>query len=543
LFKSYLTKDLLLRSLVNSIERKTCQSTLQESEALKTALLEKSLDAIIILNQNKQIVDLNASACQIFSIDKNKAQGRSLDDFFILNNNESILNLLQKPNFGKRFEGTVQSTLGNRIPVEVYSIEIQLTISPVYTVFVRDISMQKKASEELEVSKELAEIANESKSIFLANMSHEIRTPLGVVLGFSELLASTQLSENERKQYVEAIQRNGKLLHKLVEDILDISKIESGKMQLKIEKMNLKQFVDQVRHDFSPKIKAKGLAFNIVIAENIPEHLTTDFVRLLQIFYNVIGNAIKFTEKGKIELTVNCVYQDQCNIDSTTFKCDKIIFAVMDTGSGISSTEHSHLFQAFNQGRNDISLTTGAGLGLVISKRLANMMGGDVVLKDSKEGFGSLFEISIAADLSKVLGLKDLYINLEKSSMVKSPTEVDAPHRILVVEDSLDNQIILKKYLLNENYSVDVVSNGIDAVQRAFTKDYDLILMDLRMPVMGGREATIQLRNQGFRRPILALTALAFDQDREDCLKIGFSDFLSKPIDKKKLFETIHRWI
>lgn len=399
---------------------------------------------------------------------------------------------------------------------------------------------RKNCQLEMQKAKDNADAASKEKSIFLANMSHEIRTPLGVLLGFSDLLVSEKLSQEERIEYVEAMQRNGKLLKNLVEDILDISKIESGRLQLKIERANLREVISQVNHDFMPRIKAKGLTFTIEVEENIPKFINTDLVRLMQIFYNLLGNAIKYTESGGIRLHVRCDHGPSCFVSAKESSCEKIIFSIYDSGVGILKEDQSQIFQNFNQILKNQGIYSGVGLGLVISKKLAQLMGGDVLLKWSEVGQGSLFEISILSNLHKEEGfvLKEEYA---KSNEYKRQ---EIGHiKVLLAEDSKDNQLIIKKFLTSKAYDVDIVSDGAEACEVVNHNKYDLILMDLRMPKMDGYTAAYNLRKNGYLNPIIALTALAFDQERENCLKNGFNDFITKPIDKEVLFKTIEKWI
>ncbi len=382
----------------------------------------------------------------------------------------------------------------------------------------------------LETSKREAVQANEAKTEFLANMSHEIRTPLGAILGFSELLADG--SSSERDQYLETIRRNGNLLRTLIDDILDLAKVESSQFEIEHIEFSLKELLSEIVDVFEPKTSAKNLGLMVHFDCSNCDLITTDPIRLKQILMNILGNAVKFTAKGRIHLNVTSEISKQ---DPTK---TKIRIEVSDSGIGISNEQSMKLFKPFTQA--DSSMTRkygGTGLGLVLSKKLANALGGTVILKESQLGVGSTFEIGI--EVGSVSEQK----KVEHQNRLSLSTNFCARPldnlRILVVDDSKDNQFLISRLLKNSGAEVETADDGMRGIEEALSSYYDIVLMDVQMPRLGGLEATSQLREMHFNRPIIALTANALKGDREKCLKAGCNDYLTKPIQKQELIKRI----
>jgi PAS domain S-box-containing protein len=404
-----------------------------------------------------------------------------------------------------------------------------------------DITKHKEIEDELKRAKEAAEVANEAKSAFLANMSHEIRTPLGAILGFSELMLNEKTPPAEKEKCVEVINRNGRVLSTIINDILDLSKVEAGKLQ--IEKVNV-AFGDVI-HDIGSILNleatAKGIDLRITADGAIPSHINTDPLRLRQILLNIIGNAIKFTAKGSVDVRVKMVTGP--NDES------KLAFIVKDTGEGIAPEHAVKLFTPFTQA--DISTTRkfgGTGLGLALAKKLAKLLGGDVELKESVPGKGSTFVITIDPGLYEHVIFQSHQL-LSPAPMPAMPPPLTQPENlnklnILLVEDSLDNQMLIKRILNYAGASVTTANNGKEGVDQAFAPKakFHVILMDLQMPVMDGYEATKILRNGGYDKPIIALTAHAMKDERERALASGFDDHITKPVNQKMLIHTLAKY-
>ena len=396
--------------------------------------------------------------------------------------------------------------------------------------------LETKISErtaELRQAKLSAENANLAKSAFLANMSHEIRTPLGAVLGFADLIANFNITDSEKQNYIVAIKRNGELLSTIISDILDLSKIEVDKLYPELQDVSIASILMDTKTLLDLNANEKGISLNFTIEGLLPTTIKTDPLRLRQILINIIGNSIKFTDQGSINVVVKLVAEEN--------KKTKLAFVVKDTGIGISKEQSEKLFQTFSQADNSIVRKFGGtGLGLILSRRIAGLLGGGVVLTESTPGRGSTFTITIdpgPIDQSQLHEIKNEGPKKEEAHSIKD-VRIDGM-QILVVDDSVDNQFLISKILKLAGAVTDVADNGKMALEKAHEKKYDLFLMDLQMPLMDGFEATLRLRQKGFKEPIIALTAHSLKEVRQRCLEAGFDDFVTKPINRNLLLETI----
>lgn len=390
---------------------------------------------------------------------------------------------------------------------------------------------------EVESLKKKAEMASLAKSQFLANMSHEIRTPLGSVLGFADVLSQGQLNEDEKKECLAAIRRNGELLLRLVDDILDISKIEAQKLDFEKKEFGMRDLLEDVRAIMNFKAAEKSIDLHIHIPEENTQ-VIADPLRIKQVLLNVIGNAIKFTNKGSVKVHTAIVTPVGSEIDRGFLKA---VFVVEDTGLGLAPHEAQRLFQPFTQA--DISTTRkfgGTGLGLVISRQLARLMGGDLRLVSSEIGAGSTFEITLHLKRSGELPAES---GLTKKSPPSSAFEIDPSelqHRkILVVDDVSDNRLLIDRYLRSLEVQLIQASSGIEAIEAVAQHQPDLILMDIQMPIMDGYEAVRRIREQGFCNPIFALTAHAMREEKQKCLLAGCDLVLTKPVRRNELIQLI----
>jgi CheY-like chemotaxis protein len=395
---------------------------------------------------------------------------------------------------------------------------------------VTDITAEKVAVHEIQNAKLAAEDANREKSYFLANMSHEIRTPLGAILGFTEALRDPNLSVRERERYLQILTRNGRALAELIDDILDLSKVEAGFLEIENSKISVTELVSDVVSLLQVKAEAKSLKLFASVDPSVPAYVMSDPIRLRQIILNIVGNAIKFTNGGEVRVEVQPLQEADAGRDL-------LAIYVKDTGAGISHKAAQRLFNPFTQA--DSSTTRkfgGTGLGLALSRRLARALGGDVVLEKSAVGVGSEFRITIPAVIPLT---EDMQIATSNQAAATSSL---AHHslkglRVLLAEDSLDNQELIKRLLDKQGVATELADDGVQAVEKALHDDYDLVLMDMQMPHLDGYSATRELRRAGFCGPIVALTANAMRNDREKCLAAGCSDYLSKPIDANKLYQ------
>jgi signal transduction histidine kinase/DNA-binding response OmpR family regulator len=377
--------------------------------------------------------------------------------------------------------------------------------------------------------------SNRSKSDFLANMSYQIRTPMNAIIGFSEMLTDENL-DPEQKRQVRIIQESSRNLLQFINDILDFSKIETGRLDVDIKDVSVDSILAAVESLMKPAAVAKNLQFEIIRIEPLPKFIRTDSTRLKQCILNIVGNAVKFTEKGFVNVRISSEKQD-----------DKafVRFDVEDSGIGIVGDKLNSVFEPFAQ--VDTSGNTppvgGTGLGLTISKHIAELLGGKITVKSVLEK-GSTFSLFVPAAIET-----KNYENSKNNHTAKTPVKTDNNSNIrlkgsvLVVEDSPTNQVLIDLLLKKTGLDVDIVENGLLAVQKTAAKKYDVILMDMQMPVMNGYEATKQLRKDGFKTPIIALTACAMEGDDEKCFAAGCNEYLTKPVDRKKLFETLTKYL
>lgn len=381
-----------------------------------------------------------------------------------------------------------------------------------------------------------AEEATIQKSEFLATMSHEIRTPLTAIIGFAETTLFKEQTPEQRENAIQTIIRSGKHLLQVINDILDLSKIEANKLAVELQEFSLFELLSDVDKMIRPMANDKGLNFSINYIFPLPEKINSDQLRVKQILFNLCNNAVKFTEKGYVLINVSC----DCNS-----KDKNIEFEVVDNGIGISEENQDMVFQAYRQA--DSSTTRkfgGTGLGLSLSRLLSQKMDGDLSMT-SILGKGSKFKLSIpvniAGDLRIVFNQDQVPdINQEKAHALPKGLLQGS---VLLAEDNYDNQQLLLIYLRRMGVDVTVVENGKLAVEAATEKNYDLVLMDMRMPEMGGLEAIRVLRKQGFDKPIVALTANTMKEDKDACYKAGCNGFLSKPVNVTKFNATVEKFL
>jgi signal transduction histidine kinase/CheY-like chemotaxis protein len=442
-------------------------------------------------------------------------------------------------------QGPTRLIVGFVVAVLAYAAFLWVQASHAHASFFQGLLREKlleRQAAELDAARRESLEASRAKSEFLANMSHEIRTPMAAVMGYADLLLDPRVAPTERVNHIQTIRRNGEHLLSLVNDILDISKIEAGKMQVEAIATSVGHVVAEVASLMRVRATDKNLAFEIEYRGVIPETMQSDPTRLKQILLNLVSNAIKFTEAGSVRIVVRCNEPESAH--------PELRVDVADTGIGMTPEQARRVFAPFSQG--DSSTTRrfgGSGLGLVISRRLANLLGGDITV-ESMPMHGSVFQLTLpAGQVSGVMAMPALRTPIEGMAPASAPRHVaslPASCRVLLAEDGHDNQVLISTFLTKAGATVKVVGDGRLAVEEALraaaaTTPYDVILMDMQMPVLDGYGAASELRLAGYSGPIVAITAHAMAGDRERCERAGCDDYLTKPVDRAKLVATVAR--
>jgi CheY-like chemotaxis protein/HPt (histidine-containing phosphotransfer) domain-containing protein len=387
----------------------------------------------------------------------------------------------------------------------------------------------------LTAAKEAAEAASQAKTEFLANMSHEIRTPMTSIIGYADLLLDPKLPAAQRIEHVQTIRRNGEHLVAVINDILDISRIESGKIAIECVETSPAKILAEIASQMRAKAADKRLTFDVEYEGPIPARIRTDSARLRQILLNLVTNAIKFTDQGGVRVITT--------LDQTDPQTASLNFRVVDTGIGIGQEKIEAIFAPFKQA--DSSTTRrfgGTGLGLAISSRLAALLGGRLLVS-SETGAGSEFMLSIpVGPIERIEWMAHPEDMVSDAPRVAKSADKTLTAQVLLAEDGIDNQKLILLHLTRAGADVTVVANGREAIEATNASKFDVILMDMQMPEMDGYEATAKLRASGYTGPILALTAHAMSADRNKCLTAGCNEYLTKPIDAETLIRVVAKF-
>ena len=519
----------------NVIERKFSAEALVDSEEKYRTIFNSFTDLYFKTDKLGYVIAVSPSVEKLSGYSTDETIGKNVTEFYF-DSHESKMLMDQLRSFKSinDYEIRLKNKDGKKVFVSA-NIKVILDSNgkTVHTEGVlRDITLRKKSEVELKLAKDAAEKANSAKSEFLANMSHEIRTPMNAIIGFSGLL-NKSISDDRLSRYINAISSSGENLLTLINDILDLSKIEAGAINISNEAVNLHGVVNEIRDIYKFKSQDKGLEFFIEIDDNIPAILILDETRLRQILINLVGNAIKFTDEGYLKI---CILRkpsaDENHVDLT--------FEVSDTGIGIPKDEMARVFEPFiQQSSQDIKKYGGTGLGLSISKRLVEKMGGKLSVR-SQFGEGSTF----------IINLNNVEIGVSLDT-TQPTVEIEMAHysfedsTILLIEDNEINQFLIKEYLAGKNVTVLSGVNGREAIDLASKHQPDIILMDMQMPELDGYEAARQIKSLSLisHIPIIGLSAGIMMGAEEKALKAGCNEFLTKPVSEENLISTLIKYL
>lgn len=513
--------------LVDISDRFQAEEKLRHREAQLNTIISTTSDGIIILDRTGQVCFANPAAVQLFDT--------SLEELIGYDWGMPV---------GKTTELELVRCHGEIRTVEMRATPIEWLSKPAYIVALRDITERKQSELELQRAKEAAEVANQAKSIFLANMSHELRTPLNVILGFTQVMNRDSSLSPKQFQNLQIISKSGNHLLNLINDVLDLSKIEAGRITLDESSFDLIALVRSLQEMLRQRAIAKGLQFNLEIASNVPQYVSTDSNKLRQVLINLLGNAIKFTQKGSVTLRVvhssefmadskeqpMNPQQSEINNEQSTIN---LLFEVSDTGVGIAPTELDTIFDAFVQTQAGRVSNEGTGLGLTITRKFVQLMGGEITIK-STLGQGSTFSFEIRVHLANAWEVPLTQTHYHAIGLAHGQPS----YRILVADDQPENRLLLVKLLTQLRLEVREAKNGQEAVNLWQQWQPHLIWMDIRMPLMDGYVATQQIRSsvEGQSTIIIALTAQASNSDRTLALKVGCNDYVTKPFQEETLF-------
>jgi PAS domain S-box-containing protein len=484
-------------------------------------MVNKTENAVFITDTSGYIFDCNGRAEEVFGFSRNEMLNH---DFKMLRVHELTAEEIQdgfmslrKDNFWSS-ETTLRRKDGTEL-IAYISIALLYKDGNQYLVYrVRDITQLKQHEQEIVTAKEAAEQAVVAKAQFLATMTHEIRTPLNGVIGMASVLQNTQLDVVQR-DHVDTILKSGQSLMVLINDILDFSKMESGKAKLELAPTSISDCIYEVSDLLRPHAESKGIQLTLDVSDKLPQSVMSDGGRMKQVLLNLIGNAIKFTEKGEVKVCAKLL--------SISKSQSELQISIKDTGIGIPQEKIGALFNMFSQVDSSTSRKYGGtGLGLAISKQIVDLLNGSIAVS-SDEGKGSCFVVTMSCELAK-----DHCTQAAKTQSLSRDeyAEMFKGVQILIVEDNLINQKVLCYMLEQVGILPHIASNGLEAVEKAGAHDFDLIFMDIQMPEMNGLDATTHIRAMDKRQPtIIAMTANNSEQDRMDCRQRGMDAFISKP--------------
>ncbi len=518
-------------------ENERTQKLVRKNEVMLRGVISSALDAIVITGQFGHIIHWNEAATEIFGYTEPEVQGRTLIDtiipfsyeFTTWNGFKGFMDKAGIDVLNRRIEMMAIGKDRRQFPIELTVTTIHDENEIYYSAFIRDISSRKQREEELVQMKEKAEQAAKAKSQFLSVMSHELRTPLNAVIGITHLLLQNQPRDDQQED-LRTLQFSGESLLHIINDILDFTKLDSGKIELSSIDFNLRDLIQSLYQSFSYKAREKNIVFDVEYDEKMPFYVKGDSFRLAQVLNNLISNAIKFTQQGFVKLKIELIEGSEGKFISR--------FSVIDTGIGIPVEKQDKIFEQFTQADSDTTrLYGGTGLGLSISMRLVELMGSNIQVESSL-GRGSVFHFTIPLHAGNV-----------SESMTQSPKVVTKSNDqfknkvILLAEDNVFNANIARRFITGWGAQMELVTDGRQALEFVSRKRYDLILMDVQMPVLDGFSCTRKIRKHYKDIPIIAITASPKNEIINEIMACGMNDFVSKPFKPNELRAKLLEWL
>jgi PAS domain S-box-containing protein len=527
---------------LNEYKFKEQASALEESLQEREAIVEGALDAVVQVDSDYRIFGWNSQAARIFGWDKNEILGHPFMEIAVSENVkneqgdvlENVLSSGISRILNKRVEIEAVRSNGEKFPIELAITPTRSNGLISFCAFVRDISDRREAETRLKVAKEQAEASNHAKSQFLANMSHEIRTPLNAIIGFTELMRDQDgMSPTEIRSHLDSVHSGGTHLLTVINDILDLSKIESGQMTYENIRFSPHQVIAETLSFMRVRALEKGITLEARWLGRVPETISSDPARFRQLLLNLVGNAMKFTEKGGVQIVARLdIARELLQVE------------IIDTGVGIAADKVGTLFTPFTQA--DVSVTRrfgGTGLGLSISRHIAQSLGGEITVS-SVEGHGSTFIVTIKTGSlgdTKLLATPPTEVMVDSRPQISHKSNNLQDMNVLIVDDGETNRKLLQLILKRAAANVDMAENGQIAVDMMAVKTYDVVLMDMQMPILDGYSATRVLRKRNDKTPIVALTAHAMSGEDKKCYDAGCDFFLTKPVDRNMLLATLQQ--
>lgn len=536
-------------------EKKKNEQQILDREAHLRRIIDGTLGFIAVLDPEGRVLEVNQVALDVAGIARHDVIGELFWQTYWWNFDSDVMNRVQQAIQTVSLETPFRQDVPYRIAGDIRRIvDFSLVAlcneagKPEYLIpsgF--DITERKQFEQSLDAAREIAEAANLSKSAFLANMSHEIRTPMTAILGYIDLVAN-KVRDHQTSSYVRTIRRNGDFLLEIINDILDLSKIEAGKLDIAQEIFAPHRLIEDVHSIMNVRATESSIELAVEYQTPLPSLVLSDAKRLKQILINLIGNAIKFTPQGSVKIIVNYDQRSLGNQSSKPAK-SQLQFEIVDTGIGMSDKQLEKLFQPFSQGDGNVNREFGGtGLGLAISRRLAEMLGGEIAV-ESRLGRGSRFTVTLAVEDAShhATSLKQEH-GLHSQTLPEPAEEIVIKAEILIVDDRRDIRFLSNAFLSKAGASVSEAEDGevaIKMVERAMemSEVYDLILLDMQMPRLDGYQTAQALRRLGYTGPIIALTADAMQGDMSRCLEAGCNDYLSKPIDRRVMLHKVYTYL